>query len=231
MLPEIFNYQGHGLAVFNIDGEPWFLAKEVCTVLEISNHRDAITRLSENMKHTVGTTDAIGRPTQVTLISEAGAYKLVFTSRKPEAVKFIDWLAEEVIPSIRKTGTYSIQPKLPQTYAEALRELATTWEENQKLLPKAEAFDQFMDGSNNQKMNVVAKTLGIGRNKLFELLRERRILMSDNTPYQEFVDRGYFVVKQKPIVMGEQSINKPQTFVTPKGVEYIRRLLNEQKAG
>lgn len=123
------------------------------------------------------------------------------------------------------------QPKLPQSYAEALRELATTWEENQKLLPKAEAFDQFMDGSNNQKMNDVAKTLGIGRNKLFEFLRENHVLMNNNTPYQWHIDCGRFVVKQKPITMGEETINKPQTFVTPKGVEYIRRILSEKKVG
>ncbi|CDX02167.1 Phage antirepressor protein KilAC domain [Desulfitobacterium hafniense] len=97
--------------------------------------------------------------------------------------------------------------------------------------PKAEAFDTFMDGANNQKMNIVAKSLNIGRNKLFQYLRDKHILMADNTPYQEYIDRGYFVVKQKPITMGDETINKPQTFVTPKGVEYIRRILGERKAG
>lgn len=123
------------------------------------------------------------------------------------------------------------QPKLPRSYPEALRMLADAEEQKLKMLPKADAFDQFMDGTNNQKMNTVAKTLSIGRNKLFAILRERRILMADNTPFQEYIDRGYFVVKQKPITMGDETINKPQTFVTPKGVEYIRRILNEKKAG
>lgn len=123
------------------------------------------------------------------------------------------------------------QPLLPQSYPEALRMLADAEEQKLRMLPKAQAFDQFMDGSNNQKMNDVAKTLGIGRNKLFEFLRENHVLMHDNTPYQWHIDCDRFVVKQKPITMGEETINKPQTFVTPKGVEYIRRILNEKKAG
>lgn len=112
--------------------------------------------------------------------------------------------------------------------AEERKALALQIEEQK---PKAEAFDTFMDGANNQKMNIVAKSLNIGRNKLFQYLRDKHILMADNTPYQEYIDRGYFVVKQKPITMGDETINKPQTFVTPKGVEYIRRILGERKAG
>lgn len=104
-------------------------------------------------------------------------------------------------------------------------------EERQKLLPKAEAYDTFMDGSNLQPMNDVAKCLGIGRNKLFALLREKKIIRSNNTPYQEYIDRGYFEVKEKPIKMGESVINYAQTFVTPKGVDYIARIVEAEKKG
>lgn len=100
-------------------------------------------------------------------------------------------------------------------------------EERQKLIPKAEAYDTFMDGSNLQSMNDVAKCLGIGRNKLFALLREKKIIRSNNTPYQEYIDRGYFEVKEKPIKMGESVINYAQTFVTPKGVDYISKLIEK----
>jgi len=80
-------------------------------------------------------------------------------------------------------------------------------------------------------MNDVAKCLGIGRNKLFALLREKKIIRSNNTPYQEYIDRRYFEVKEKPIKMGESVINYAQTFVTPKGVDYIARIVEVEKKG
>jgi len=104
-------------------------------------------------------------------------------------------------------------------------------EERQKLIPKAEAYDTFMGGSNLQPMNDVTKCLGIGRNKLFALLREKKIIRSNNTPYQEYIDRGYFEVKEKPIKMGDASFNYAQTFVTPKGVDYIARIVEAEKKG
>ncbi len=113
----------------------------------------------------------------------------------------------------------------------AEKKIANLEEERQKLLPKAEAYDTFMDASNLQPMNDVAKCLGIGRNKLFALLREKKIIRSNNTPYQEYIDRGYFEVKEKPIKMGESVINYAQTFVTPKGVDYIARIVEAEKKG
>ncbi|WP_265445043.1 phage antirepressor KilAC domain-containing protein [Acetivibrio straminisolvens] len=113
----------------------------------------------------------------------------------------------------------------------AEKKILSLEEERQKLLPKAEAYDTFMDASNLQPMNDVAKCLGIGRNKLFALLREKKIIRSNNTPYQEYIDRRYFEVKEKPIKMGESVINYAQTFVTPKGVDYIARIVEVEKKG
>ena len=109
------------------------------------------------------------------------------------------------------------------------RRIAMLEEERHKLLPKAEAYDAFMDGSNLQTMNDVAKCLGIGRNKLFKFLREHKIMRANNTPYQEYIDRGYFEVKEKPIQMGDSVINYAQTYVAARGVDYIRKLLDKQK--
>ena len=75
-------------------------------------------------------------------------------------------------------------------------------------------------------MNVVAKSLGIGRNKLFQILREKKILMQNNTPYQQYMNIGYFAVKEKPIQMREQVINKPQTYVTAKGIDWLAKTLD-----
>jgi phage antirepressor YoqD-like protein len=100
-------------------------------------------------------------------------------------------------------------------------------EQNEILVPKAESFDIFIDAKNNQKMNDVAKSLGVGRNKLFNFLRNKCVLMDDNVPYQRYCNSKYFVVKEYTIEMGNHSENKAQTFVTPKGVDYINKLLKE----
>lgn len=109
----------------------------------------------------------------------------------------------------------------------AERKIMSLEEERQKLIPKAEQFDKFISGENYQNMNTVAKALGWGRNKLFAELRYRKILMSDNKPYQRYIERGYFVVKEKLIQMGGQVINKPQTYVTPKGVAWIEKTISK----
>jgi len=100
-------------------------------------------------------------------------------------------------------------------------------EQNEVLKDKADGFDVFIDAKNNQKMNDVAKVLGVGRNKLFEFLRNKKVLMDDNVPYQRFCDSNHFVVKEYTIEIDNYSKNQAQTFVTSKGVDYIRKLLKE----
>ena len=228
-----FSYNSKQVRTVIKDGEPWFVAKDICDILEISNGRDAVSRLDDDEKDAVGITDAIGREQQTTIISESGVYSLVFTSRKSEAEQFKRWIRKEVLPSIRKHGAYMTPQKIeevllnPDTIIQLATELKKERERRLALEPKAEAYDTFMDASNLQPMNDVAKCLGIGRNKLFALLREKKIIRSNNTPYQEYIDRGYFEVKEKPIKMGDASFNYAQTFVTAKGVDYISRLIEK----
>ncbi|MFS1511723.1 phage regulatory protein/antirepressor Ant [Chengkuizengella sp. SCS-71B] len=94
--------------------------------------------------------------------------------------------------------------------------------------PKVEAHDRFLSAENNQKMNHVAKSLGVGRNTLFKFLRKEKVLMADNTPYQRYIDRGYFIVKERTVKMGEDEVNTVQTYVTAKGVDYIDKLVSEK---
>ena len=220
-LERVFNYRGKGVRVVFKNGEPLFVAADVCRILEIGNSRDAAARLDDDEKGVV-LTDTPGGPQEMTAVNEPGLYHLILSSRKPEARAFKRWVTHEVLPSIRRTGSYH---RIPQTYPEALRLAADLAEENQKLRPKAEAHDLFMDGKNAQSMGVVAKSLNMGRNRLFGMLRDKKILMANNVPYQEFIERGYFRVIEKSIVMGDQTINKPQTLVTAKGVDWIGRLL------
>jgi len=114
----LFNYNQVKIRTVIINGEIWFVAKDICDVLEISNSRDSLSSLSERMKLTlIGKESLVGITddpftTQIALISEPGMYKLVFRSRKPEAEKFTDWVVGEVLPSIRKTGSYGITREL-----------------------------------------------------------------------------------------------------------------------
>lgn len=165
--------------------------------------------------------DLTGRRLPMYLITQDGFTLLAMGYTGKKAMEF----KEAYIKAFREMEVKIKQPKIPQTFAEALRLAADLEEEKQKLLPKAETYDRFISGDNVQKMNDVAKVLGWGRNKLFAELRERKILMSNNTPYQEFIDRGYFVVKEKPVFMGEKGINLPQTYATPKGVEWLSKQL------
>lgn len=94
--------------------------------------------------------------------------------------------------------------------------------------PKVALYDTAMSAVNNITMEKVAKSLGTGRNNLFKLLREKKILRENNLPYQEYMDRGYFDVRQYSITHFTTGIeNKHQTLVTPKGVAYIHKILNE----
>jgi len=231
-----FKYNSKQVRTIVKDGEPWFVAKDVCDILEISNGRDAVSRLDEDEKDAVGIADAIGREQQTTIISESGVYALVFTSRKEEAENFKRWIRKEVIPSIRKHGAYMTPETIEKVLSDpdTIIQLATALKEERQrrlvLEPKAEQFDKFISGENYQDMNTVAKAIGWGRNKLFAELRRRKILMSNNRPYQRFIDAGYFVVKEKPIQMGGQVINKPQTYVTAKGVSWLEKLLSKEGA-
>jgi len=230
-----FNYNSNQIRIIVKDGEPWFIAKDVCDILEISNSRDAISRLDDDEKD-VAIADTPGGMQSMTVISESGVYALIFTSRKPEAENFKRWIRKEVIPSIRKHGAYMTPETIEKVLLnpDTIIQLATALKEERQrrlaLEPKAEAYDAFMDGSNLQTMNDVAKCLGIGRNKLFKFLREEKIMRANNTPYQEYIDRGYFEVKEKPIQMGDSVINYAQTYVAAKGVDYIRKLLDRSRS-
>lgn len=107
-----FDFGNKSLRTMLLNGEPWFVAKDVCDVLEIVNSRDAVARLDDDEKGVVST-DTHGGDQILQVINEPGLYTLVLGSRKPEAKAFKRWITHEVIPEIRKTGTYSLTPKSP----------------------------------------------------------------------------------------------------------------------
>lgn len=239
---QIFNSVEFGtIRTIQIDNEPWFVAKDVTDKLGYSNGRDAVAlHVDDEDKATVGISDG-SQNRNMTIVNESGLYSLILSSKLENAKKFKRWITSEVIPQIRKTGGY----KLPGTYAEALKNLLEQVEANERLvnenetfkaerellLPKAEFFDAVTDSKQAIPIGDVAKILdmGIGRNKLFEFMREEKILMPDNSPYQKYIDAGYFrIVEQKYEKNGDTYINL-KTLVFQKGVDYIRKRLLKSK--
>ena len=119
---QIFNNDSFGqVRIIPVDGELMFVAKDVCDCLEITKHRDAISRLDPDERGSVKL-DTPGGKQDIAAINEYGLYSLVLSSRKPEAKEFKRWITHDVIPAIRKTGSYSMV--IPQTLPEALRAYA-----------------------------------------------------------------------------------------------------------
>jgi prophage antirepressor-like protein len=103
---QIFNYQEKNVRTVIKDGQPWFVAKDVCEVLEIERGTRSLERLDEDEVRKTSLIDSLGRTQESYIISESGLYSLVLSSNKPEAKQFKKWITKEVIPSIRKTGGY-----------------------------------------------------------------------------------------------------------------------------
>ena len=100
-----FAFNGQAVRVVDHDGQPWFASADVCDLLEIRNSRQAVARLDDDEKG-VTTIDTAGGQQTLGIVSESGLYRLIFKSRKPQARAFRRWVTTEVLPSIRKTGSY-----------------------------------------------------------------------------------------------------------------------------
>lgn len=100
-----FDFESQAVRSMLRDDEPWFVAADVCRVLEIGNSRDAVARLDDDEKG-VGITDTLGGQQEMTIINESGLYALIFTSRKEQAKRFRKWVTSEVLPTLRRTGRF-----------------------------------------------------------------------------------------------------------------------------
>ena len=222
-----------------INGKPWFVGKDISDILgyaEVANMRklledDEYMEINPQKPEFKGFVQN-GSTFRMLLISESGLYQAIFNSTLEKAKKFRHWVTSEVLPEIRKTGGY----QLPQTYSEALRALADKADEaerlaieNNRMKPKADFYDAVASSKDVIDIGDAAKVLavpGVGRNKLFSILRDRRILMSNNIPYQKYIDRGYFKLIEQSFTTpdGETRVSV-KTVVYQKGVDAIRKLL------
>lgn len=219
-----------------VNDEPMFCLIDICKALELSNSRIVADRLDEDERRKLD----LPRQGETWFITESGLYAVVLRSDKPAAKKFRKWVTSEVLPSIRKHGMYAVDELIanPELAIKAFTALKEEREknkalqaENERMKPKEEFFDAVTDSKDAIDMGQVAKVLNypkIGRNKLFEILRDNGILQQNNQPYQKYIDCGYFrVVEQKYEARpGEIRINI-KTLVFQKGIDYIRKILEK----
>lgn len=179
-------------------------------------------------------------------IPESLFYMLGFKAENERAIKYQQWLAIEVLPLIRKHGAYMTNEVIERTLTDPdyLIQLATALKEErqarklaeekiEKQKPLVDFANQVSDTTDLIDMKTMAKLLkdnniNIGRNRLFEFLRIKKILMKDNQPYQQYVDAGYFKVIEHTYTdfLGQTKTNR-QTLVTGKGQLYITKKVKE----
>ncbi len=119
---QVFDFNEHAVRIIMQDGEPWWVAKDVCDVLELSNSRDAIKSLDDDELMSEILTSG-GQRREMNIISESGLYTLIIRSNKPEAKKFRRWVTHEVLPSIRKTGSYNTARKYKVSDIKAMQRM------------------------------------------------------------------------------------------------------------
>lgn len=235
-----------------INGEPWFVGKDIAVILDYSNTRKALLDHVDAEDKTDGVTirDSIGRMQNPVFINESGVYSLILSSKMPSAKQFKRWVTSEILPSIRKTGGYRVDdasylidkffPMISEPQRlflhSALTEIETLNTQIEENRPKVEFADQVANTDALITIGTMAKVasdkgIAMGQNRLFQFLRDMHILIDSedkrkNLPYQEYLDRGYFKVREKAFHK-RNGIYEPyfQTMVTGKGQLYIIKRL------
>ena len=232
------------------NNEPWFIATDVCSALDISNTSQALTRLDDDEKNTIILNEGIGNPNK-SIVSEYGLYNLILASRKKEAKKFKRWITHEVIPTIRKHGAYMSSEVIEKTLSDpdylirlainlkeekAKRALAEAQIERDK--PKVLFADTVSSSNKSCLVGELAKLISqeairrgeinkkIGQNNLFAWMRSNGYLCKSgerkNQPLQQYVEQGLFELKKGSYVDSNGSnITTTTTKVTGKGQIYF----------
>lgn len=234
------NTEFGSIRAVEINGEPWFVGKDVAEALGYSNTRDALDRhVDIEDKNTVVNPDGNRGNPNMTIINESGLYSLVLSSKLPSAKKFKRWVTSEVIPSIRKSGGYiagqnELLPEelmakallvAQQTLAEREKRISELTVTNQIMRPKADYFDELVDRNLLTNFRETAKQLDLPPKKFVQFLVDKKYLYRDKRgkllPYEE-KNNGLFEVKE--CYNEKTQWSGTQTLVTPKGRETFRLL-------
>lgn len=240
---DLFTYEGQQVRTVVVDGEPWFVAADVCSVLEIGNPTQAMTRLDDDERTLISNE---GR--QINAVSEPGLYGLILGSRKPEARAFKRWIKHEVLPAIRRTGGYGQtnvdqipRATLAQMILDSEAEKAAAIEQRdaaetlaaEREIP-ARAWDELASAEGDYSVGDAAKVLAsrggvtTGQQRLFEYLNAKGWTYrreGDWHAKQEAIERGYLSHRVRPPRYdqrtGERVAVSPQVRVTGKGLERL----------
>lgn len=242
-----FDFRGASLRTLtDEEGEPWFVAKDVCDILELGNTTNALRALDEDEKTNFTNCNVAQNGGRAPLIiSEPGLYKLVMRSRKPEAKEFQRWVTHEVLPSIRRTGGYiptsetdddmTILAKAvmigQRTMEAQKRKIAEQQTRIVELEPKARFADAVAASDGTCLVGELAKMLrqngmDIGQNRLFRLLQADGYLgksgSNRNVPTQRAMDLGLFRIKETTVTHADGHTTVSRTpKVTGKGQRYF----------
>lgn len=229
------------IRTLSIDGEPWFVAKDILDALELD--RTALRRLDEDEKG-VDTIHTPGGDQRVTTVSEPGLYGLVLSSRKPEAKAFQRWVKHDVLPAVRSHGGYLSPAKVeealtdPDTIIRLAQSLkaeraarAELQRENDALRPRAALAESAIDLSGSMSLTEAARYLAqvdpsMTRRRLTALLRADGIVCQRGTaPTREGIDRGYVVQKLPSFRAkdGTMRAGEPYAHLTAKGLDWACR--------
>lgn len=229
------------------NGETWWILKDICRVLEMKANSagEVVKRLDKDEYDSIGLTDSLGRKQKAYVVSESGLYSILVRSDKPKAKPFRKWITTEVLPTIRRTGGYvgneemfieNYLPFLDEPYQNFFRlQMMAINQLNERIRhdqPLVEFANQVSNTNNLIDMNVMAKlaraeNIPVGRNKLYGWLKRKGVLMANNLPYQTFIDRGYFSVKESVFETATMTKTYQQTFVTGKGQRFVITLLKK----
>ena len=240
---KIFENEEFGsVRTMEINGEPYFVGKDVAEILGYANTSKAlIDHVDDEDKLNNETLSSLGQRGGW-LINESGLYSLILSSKLSNAKKFKRWVTSEILPAIRKTGSYSIQIK-PDSYTiedpaararrwaeeyEEKKALEAKIEEQKPLVEYAEHIQASKDVIDMKSMAKLASKNGIkiGRNKLFSFLRDRKILDRENIPYANYMDKEWFQVVESPYTFNNGDVKIIRTtLVSPTGqIGIIRQL-------
>jgi anti-repressor protein len=235
-----FDFRGTRVRVVSIDGEPWFVAADVCFVLGYSNSRDAVSKHVRDTQRGVSRIATPSGDQDMTVVNEGGLYRLLMRARTVLADDFQDWVTDDVLPTIRKTGGYGNQFEIPATFPEALelaarqaRQLEAAEARNTELEPVAASWTQLADATGDYSLREAAQILDrdpaiqTGQNRLAKTLKNVGWTDRNGQPYQRYVDLGRLVIRTRSYdhpITGESQATT-QVRVTVKGIHALHRLL------
>ena len=224
-LQKVFNYGESPVRTVVKSEEVWFVAKDVSEVLNIDVSQTR--RLTDKQKglHSIQT---LGGPQHMTIINEAGLYKLIFTSRKPDAEKFTDWVTEEVLPSVRKHGAYMTDDVLERTINDPdymIGLLTALKDEKLKRVEAERTVNILTHVNKTYTATEIAKELGFKSAKaLNKDLQNKKIQFQQNGTwvfYSKYSDKGYVEIKQDVLDNGKVIYHRR---FTQLGMEFLIKL-------